>query len=58
MVMETKMEKEEVEARILSSRGRSLFDYEILELILYSTYRKTRSCRKILFNNVGKCRFS
>ncbi len=54
-----KRRRKRLEARILSSRGRSLFDHEILELILYSTYRKTRSravAEKLigLFNNVGR----
>jgi DNA repair protein RadC len=51
--------RKKLESRILSSRGRSLFDFELLELVLYSTYRKGKgremSERLIgLFGNISK----
>ncbi|RDD35400.1 DNA repair protein RadC [Wolbachia endosymbiont of Cylisticus convexus] len=51
--------KGKLETRILSSRGRSLLDHELLELILYSVCEKGESrnvAEKLiaLFNSVGK----
>jgi len=51
--------KEKLETRILSSKGRGLLDYELLELILYPTCDKGESrnvAEKLieLFNSVGK----
>jgi DNA repair protein RadC len=51
--------RKKLETRILSSKGRSLLDYELLELVLYSTYRKVNS-RAVaerligLFSNIGR----
>jgi DNA repair protein RadC len=51
--------KKELETRVLSSKGRSLFDLELVELILYSSFNKGESkevAEKLLdlFKRIGK----
>ncbi|WP_410542329.1 hypothetical protein [Wolbachia endosymbiont of Tetranychus urticae] len=48
--------KTELETRVLSSKGRSLFDHELIELILYRNVEDNKVSEKLmkLFKSVGK----
>ncbi|MBD0391976.1 DNA repair protein RadC [Wolbachia endosymbiont of Pentalonia nigronervosa] len=48
--------RKELETRVLSSKGRSLFDYELLELILYRKVESRAVSERLveLFKSIGK----
>ncbi|WP_254229462.1 JAB domain-containing protein [Wolbachia pipientis] len=48
--------KTELETRVLSSKGRALFDHELIELILYRNVEDNKVSEKLmkLFKSVGK----